>query len=178
MMARASGTGTAGDSDPGNIRTFRVLGTREYDLWLAADFRDAVRVLAALGMYLMSGKAQCGFLQRTFEQYSFDEGSEEEELERELEQSRQKAAREQAEVRDQEKRLEKDERKEKARARERFFDREARRSTVGDRIGGFGDVRREGWNWVWEDKKMDPPREEEDDEDVILNNLCMSGRPD
>ena len=168
----------AGQIDPELAsRTFNVVGTREYDLWLATDFRAAVRMLVGLVMYLMSGKAKCGFMQKTFEQYPYSEETEAE-IAAEIERRRQMAARERIELAIKERRLARQQRKENTRARERFFDREARRSIIGDHIGGFREVGREGWNWVWEDKKMDPSENEEDKEDVILNNECMSGRPD
>lgn len=164
------------DPEPDNLRTFRVIGTREYDLWLAADFKDAVRMLVGLCMYLMSGKAKCGFLQKTFEQYPFEQGSEAE-SDGELERRQERAVREQMELVLREKRLERSERKERKKAREHFCNREARRSIISDRIGGFDEAGKEGWNWVWEDKKMDPTKGKEDEEDVILNDQCMSGRP-
>lgn len=49
-----------------DTRTFRVLCTREYDLWHKDDFAAAVHVLVALYMYLLSGSAQCGALQAVF----------------------------------------------------------------------------------------------------------------
>ncbi|KAF3387422.1 hypothetical protein F1880_000119 [Penicillium rolfsii] len=61
-----------------DIRTFRVLCTREYDLWHAGDFAAAVHVLVALYMYLLSGSAQCGALQAVFNKHPYapdDSGS-------------------------------------------------------------------------------------------------------
>ncbi|OKO99231.1 hypothetical protein PENSUB_8618 [Penicillium subrubescens] len=49
-----------------DTRTFRVLCTREYDLWHEDDFAAAVKALVALHMYLLSGSAQCGALQAVF----------------------------------------------------------------------------------------------------------------
>ncbi|KAJ5175357.1 uncharacterized protein N7482_001234 [Penicillium canariense] len=49
-----------------DTRTFRVLGTREFDLWKEDDFAAAIHVLVALEMYLLSGKARCGMLQQVF----------------------------------------------------------------------------------------------------------------
>ncbi|RJE27374.1 hypothetical protein PHISCL_00250 [Aspergillus sclerotialis] len=173
----ASGSATFQIDPEVNNRTFNVVGTKEYNLWLAADFRAAVRMLVGLLMYLMSGKAKCGFLQKTFEQYPYSEETEAE-VEAEMARRRQVALREQMEMIIKERRLEREQRKENRITRERFFDREARRSIIGDRISGFAEVGREGWNWVWEDKNMDPSENEEDKEDVILNTACMSGRPD
>jgi hypothetical protein len=47
-------------------RTFRVLCTREFDLWKEDDFAAAVQVLAGLHLYLLSGSARCGALQAVF----------------------------------------------------------------------------------------------------------------
>lgn len=49
-----------------DISTFYIRGSREYDLWHKADFQDAVKLLVALDLYLMSGNAKCGVLQRVF----------------------------------------------------------------------------------------------------------------
>ncbi|KAJ5675713.1 hypothetical protein N7462_008610 [Penicillium macrosclerotiorum] len=56
------------DHEP-DLHTFRVLGTREYDLWRRGDFAHAVHMLVALQMYLLSGEAQCGILQELFAQH-------------------------------------------------------------------------------------------------------------
>lgn len=159
-----------GDSEE-NIRTFRIVGTREYDLWRASDFHDAVRILVALQLYLMSGKAKCGFLQKMFEQFPHAEergGSA-----AEIEARHRKAVREQLVMLAREKRLEREEKRESAREWQRYLSR----SSAGDRFGGFGDMRRKGWDWVWRDRQVDQSSSEED-EDALLNSACMSGRPD
>ncbi|KAJ5225461.1 hypothetical protein N7468_006686 [Penicillium chermesinum] len=61
------------DNEP-DTRTFRILGTREYDLWKRKDFYTAVQMLVALQMYLFSGKALCGALQETFEKHPIRRG--------------------------------------------------------------------------------------------------------
>lgn len=81
-----------GDSEE-NVRTFRIVATREYDLWRASDFHDAVRVLAALQLYLMSGKAKCGFLQKMFEQLPHAGESGGRKTEAEMEERRRKTIR-------------------------------------------------------------------------------------
>lgn len=167
-MGRVKQSAPADSED--NMRTFRVVGSREYDLWRADDFRDAVRLLVSLGLYLMSGKAKCGSLQKTFEEFPHTE--ETTETEAELATRHRKAIREHLETLLREKRMEREERRERARQRQRVFNR----ASAGDQIGGFGDIRCGGWDWVWEDKQADPPSSEED-EDVILNSACMSGRP-
>ncbi|KAJ5935581.1 hypothetical protein N7466_005128 [Penicillium verhagenii] len=54
------------------LRTFRVLGTREYDLWVKDDFIEAAEMIAALHLYLLSGEAECGNLQDVFERHPVD----------------------------------------------------------------------------------------------------------
>jgi hypothetical protein len=170
LMGRFKQSNANGPTDDENMRTFRVVGSREYDLWRADDFRDAVRLLVGLGLYLMSGKAKCGSLQKTFEEFPHTE--ETTETGAELAARRRKAIREHLETLLREKRMEREERRERARQRQRVFNR----ASAGDQIGGFGDIRCDGWDWVWEDKQADPPSSEED-EDAILNSACMSGRP-
>lgn len=77
------------DNEP-DLQTFRVLATREFDLWLKTDFHAAVRALVALSMYLMSGRARLGNLQRIFERYPYQEDTEatDEETEEEREKIR------------------------------------------------------------------------------------------
>lgn len=164
----------------GDESTFRVLGTRECNLWDARDFHSAVRIVIGLSMYLMSGEAECGFLQKAFEHFPCLHGTGTETEPRigtgtgtGIERLRQRAAREQMEAVLRERRKERHERKERARRRQRVFER----SSAGDRrFGGFRDIRHRGWDWVWMDQQVDPSSE--DEEDVILNSVCMSGRPD
>lgn len=66
------------DYEP-NPRTFRVLATREYDLWVKQDFTAAVQLLAALQMYLLSGEAKCGAIQELFEKHPINRADEEDE---------------------------------------------------------------------------------------------------
>ncbi|KAJ5659224.1 hypothetical protein N7507_005675 [Penicillium longicatenatum] len=61
------------DYEP-NPRTFRVLATREYDLWVRQDFTAAVQLLAALHMYLLSGEAKCGAIQELFAKHPVNGG--------------------------------------------------------------------------------------------------------
>lgn len=49
-----------------DIRMFRILCTRKYDLWERDEFAAAVQVLAALQMYLLNGSVRCGALQVVF----------------------------------------------------------------------------------------------------------------
>ncbi|KAJ5929603.1 hypothetical protein N7454_006553 [Penicillium verhagenii] len=63
-----------------DLHTFRVLGTREYDLWDQEDFIEAAKLIAALQLYLFSGEAECGGLQVLFERHPVgaDEGEDSE----------------------------------------------------------------------------------------------------
>jgi hypothetical protein len=61
-----------------DTRTFRVICTREYDLWHEDDFAAAIHVLVALHMYLLSGSAQCGALQAVFNKPPYPPPSESE----------------------------------------------------------------------------------------------------
>ncbi|EPS30749.1 hypothetical protein PDE_05701 [Penicillium oxalicum 114-2] len=51
-----------------DIRSFRVVSTREYDLWKRDDFMAALKVLLALHHYLQSGSARCGAIMRAFKE--------------------------------------------------------------------------------------------------------------
>lgn len=52
-----------------DLHTFRVLGTREYDLWNPEDFTAAVHIFVALQLYLLSNNARCGVLMDTFRRH-------------------------------------------------------------------------------------------------------------
>lgn len=56
------------------VDTFRVVASKEYDLWIKQDFQDAVQVVVALFTYLMSGQAKVGILQDAFrwDRYEYD----------------------------------------------------------------------------------------------------------
>lgn len=90
-----------------NIRLFRILGSKEYDLWIKSEFREAVRLIVGLTMYLMSGHARCGVLQHAFQRSSYDE---DDEPDLEDEKGEGKAANEEKDVSRKEKRLNDDQR--------------------------------------------------------------------
>lgn len=74
------------------VRTFYVRGSREYDLWRKGDFQDAVKLLVALDLYLMSGEAKCGVLQRAFAERTLTETEDEREItDQEIEEAKEKA---------------------------------------------------------------------------------------
>ncbi|KAL2004058.1 hypothetical protein VTN02DRAFT_563 [Thermoascus thermophilus] len=87
------------DDEP-DLHTFRVLATREFDLWIKTDFQTAVKALVSLVMYLMSGRARLGNLQRIFERYPYEEENEDtdEETEEELEEIRRRIVEEQEQL--------------------------------------------------------------------------------
>ncbi|KAE8352442.1 hypothetical protein BDV28DRAFT_157904 [Aspergillus coremiiformis] len=150
------------DSEP-DPRVFRVLGSREYDLWAPGEFHEAMRLLVGLVMYLMSGRARCGILQDSFERWPYDE---DEETDSEDEELRDQVAKEEEDVVEQERRLRELKRWKREEDQERFWRREAMRSSANDRIGGFKDFRQPWWDWVWEDKHDDGRAK--DDADLIF----------
>lgn len=154
---------SACDNEP-DPRVFRVLGSREYDLWVAEDFRAAMRLLVGLFLYLMSGRARCGVLQDMFEMFPYDE-EDEPESEGEASKEKEKVAREEKQIVQKERELEERERQKREADRERFWTREAMRGSANDRISGLRDSRQPWWDWVWEDKNDDGQR---DDADVIF----------
>lgn len=86
----------------------------------------------------------------------------------ELEARRAAVIREEMELVVRERKLAREERKMRVKARERVVEREeARRSEAGDAINSFKSVRREEWDWVWEDKDAEMD-ESEGDEAAIL----------
>ncbi|KAB8253905.1 hypothetical protein BDV32DRAFT_143344 [Aspergillus pseudonomiae] len=150
------------DSEP-DPRVFRILGSKEYDLWVESDFYAALRLLVGLVMYLMSGRARCGILQYSFSCSPYDEDDEPDSEDEEL---RRKAAQEEEDVVSQEQKLRALKRQKREEDQERFWRREAMRSSTNDRIGGFKDFRQPWWDWVWEDKHDDGCAK--DDADVIF----------
>lgn len=49
------------------MRTFRVVASREFDLWKKSDFREAVKTVVAVFTYFMSGQARMGTLTDAFQ---------------------------------------------------------------------------------------------------------------
>ncbi|KAL1962003.1 hypothetical protein VTN77DRAFT_694 [Rasamsonia byssochlamydoides] len=58
-----------------DMRTFRVVASREFDLWKKGDFKEAVKTVVAIFSYFMSGRAQMGTLTEAFrpDSYYYDE---------------------------------------------------------------------------------------------------------
>lgn len=50
-----------------DMRTFRVVASREFDLWKKSDFREAVKTAVAIFSYFMSGHARMGTLTDAFQ---------------------------------------------------------------------------------------------------------------
>ncbi|KAL4918645.1 hypothetical protein BDW62DRAFT_210271 [Aspergillus aurantiobrunneus] len=146
-------------------RSFQILASREYDLWMKSEFSAALKMLSGLVMYLMSGQARCGVLQHVFERYPYDEG-----IEPESDDGKEKAAKEQREVEEEEEKLKEKEKRKREEEKARVNEREAMRSSMKDKIGGLTEgFRQPWWDWVWDDKSDEGlPME---DEDTILGGF-------
>ncbi|CBF79206.1 hypothetical protein AN7039.2 [Aspergillus nidulans FGSC A4] len=148
-------------------RSFQVLGSCEYDLWLKCDFGAAMKMLAGLIMYLMSGQARCGVLQDVFERYPYDEETEPESDVGGDAAGMEKAAQKQKEIEEEEERLRKREREKKEEEKARLTEFEAIKGSMKDKIGGLTEGLRQPWcDWVWEDKGCDTG--ERDGEEALI----------
>ncbi|RDW67160.1 uncharacterized protein DSM5745_09026 [Aspergillus mulundensis] len=146
-------------------RSFQIFGSREYDLWLKWEFAAAVKMLAGLIMYLMSGQARCGVLQYEFERYPYDEGLEpESDVGDDADVTpTEKIAMEQQEVEEEEERLKRSEKERQEEEQARLSEFEAIKGSVKDKIGGLADgLRQPWWDWVWEDKGAEAPKDEDE----------------
>lgn len=178
------------DHEP-DLRTFRILATQEYNLWLEDEFSAAVQLLVALHMYLLSGKAQCGALQEIFIRHPYlgdvdesdDPDGSGDELEARL---RDDAQKEQMAIEAREEQLRREElirREEDARASRV---RDSMRFSQTDRISSLRDARQHWWDFVWKDSeesllptgKSDSEGDGDEDEDgeeggsgMIVGNL-------
>ncbi|KAJ0422597.1 hypothetical protein BJY00DRAFT_310968 [Aspergillus carlsbadensis] len=156
-------------------RGFQILASREYDLWQKDEFFAAVRLLAALVMYLLSGTARCGILQDVFARWPYDEGDEEADdvgdgRRRGGLLGRMEEEEEQRVIEEQEKLLRDEERRKAEEDKKRVREREAMRKSGRDRIAGIGaggGFRQPWWDWVWEDKTNEGCAKD-DDSDVIF----------
>ncbi|KAJ5748030.1 uncharacterized protein N7511_009726 [Penicillium nucicola] len=142
------------------VRTFRVLGTREYDLWNQKDFTEAVQALAALELYLFSGEARCGGIQEIFEWNPWKQNSGHSRKNLPVESDAERTARlvtelqfEQQMFAEQEADLRLEEIIRTADAREASRRREYLRSSGRDRVNRLSesDANRESWEWNWSD---------------------------
>ncbi|RAL13681.1 uncharacterized protein BO97DRAFT_423460 [Aspergillus homomorphus CBS 101889] len=61
--------GTVEELINSDIGVFQVLVSREYNLWSPRGFRAAVRMLLGLCLYLMSGEARVGSVQKMFQKW-------------------------------------------------------------------------------------------------------------
>ncbi|KAL4812661.1 hypothetical protein BDW67DRAFT_188441 [Aspergillus spinulosporus] len=148
-------------------RSFQVLGSCEYDLWLKWEFGAAMKMLAGLIMYLMSGQARCGVLQDVFERYPYDEGIEPESDVGGDAVDMEKVAKEQKEIEEEEERLRKNEREKREEEKARLTEFEAIKVSMKDKIGGLADGLRQPWcDWVWEDRGADTG--EKDGEEALI----------
>lgn len=62
------------------VDTFRVVASKEYDLWIKHDFEEAMKAVIALFTYLMSGQAKMGILQDAFRLDNHDYDSSDEDV--------------------------------------------------------------------------------------------------
>lgn len=179
------------------LRTFRALATREYDLWLSRDFTAAVEVLLALHMYLLSGRAQCGFLQQAFICHPYNEDGNEsdspeesgDELDAILNERARKA---QQKIDEREENLRRAQIIQEKKEANAMRMRESMFSSSDDRISSLSDARREWWDFVWEDSEESSAKgksgghgeadskgdsheheDEDEDEDMIVGSLDM-----
>ncbi|RHZ69285.1 hypothetical protein CDV55_107789 [Aspergillus turcosus] len=147
------------DNDP-NPRHLRVLGTREFDLWRKQDFRAAVKMLVALFIYMMSGQARCGVLQKAFKDYPVDESDDELE---EIHDTRKRAAIIEEQLAKREKELKETERKKREEEQNKANLKGKKRSSIHDRIRGFGNWRKPWEDFAWQDKEKDSSPEDDSD---------------
>lgn len=149
------------DHEP-DLRTFRILATQEYDLWLEDEFSAAVQLLVALHLYLLSGNAQCGALQEIFLRHphhpgDMDEADDPYESADELEaRLRDDARKEQLVIEAREEQLRREElirMEEDARASRL---RDSMRFLQTDRISSLRDARQHWWDFVWKDSEEMP----------------------
>ncbi|GFF36116.1 hypothetical protein IFM58399_04442 [Aspergillus lentulus] len=147
------------DNDP-NPRNLRVLGSREFDLWRKQDFRVAVKMIVALFIYMMSGRARCGVLQKAFQNYPIDEGSDDE-LE-EVHDTRIRVAIEEEELAKKEKELEETERKKCEEEQNKAKTKGKRRSSIHDRFRGFKGWRKPCEDFAWQEEEKANSLEDDD----------------
>jgi hypothetical protein len=146
------------DSDP-NPRNLRVLGSREFDLWRKQDFRAAVQMIVALFIYMMSGQARCGVLQKAFKNYPIDEKSDDE---LEAHDTRKRVAMEEEELAKREKELEETERKKREEEQNKARIKGKMRSSINDRIREFKGWRKPWEDFAWQDEGKDSSLEDDD----------------
>lgn len=168
------------DNEP-DLRTFRILATREYDLWLYDEFKCAVQILSALHLYLLSGKAECGALQETFFKHpyigdGYDSDSPTESGEETEARIRQNLRREQREIEEEEENLRREEiirQDENARAAR---ERETMLNSRMDNIFSLRDARRHWWDFVWSDPEepfvpQGNGGDADDEDEMIVGNV-------
>lgn len=165
------------DYEP-NVRTFRVLASREYDLWNQQDFAAAVQMLVALHLYLLSGNSQCGTLQQVFQKHPYVEDVPSPDSGLDVGQMRD--ARVYHDLHKKEKYFEEKEeelRREDLIARQEADEAHRRRESMhnarDDRIGSLHDARRDWWDFLWEDECIlfPKPTRSRDDEEMIVGNI-------
>ncbi|KAJ5632321.1 hypothetical protein N7490_008660 [Penicillium lividum] len=175
------------DGEP-KLRTFRILGTQEYDLWVKQDFAAAVQLLAALQMYLLSGEAKCGAIQEVFERHPIN-GADEEDDSVDSDSSsdylfpgpiseEDRTALLKKHFENEEKRLSvmEDELREAEIAKWAEEDRATRVSEAmkvggGNRISSFREARKPWWEFVWDDQEGFVTTHMDDEDEMVVGNL-------
>ncbi|KAJ5300692.1 uncharacterized protein N7443_005694 [Penicillium atrosanguineum] len=160
-----------------NVRTFRVLASREYDLWNQQDFVTAVQMLVALQFYLLSGTAQCGTLQQVFQKHPYANDFSSPDSGLDVEPVRDARVRrdlhKQENYFEKEKELRREELIAQQEADGAHRRRESMRNAQYDRIGSFHDARRDWWDFVWEDEGIifPKPTRPRGNEEMIVGNI-------
>ena len=159
------------DDDATNI--FHIFGSTEYNLWVESDFHEAVKALVGLIMYLMSGKAQCGPLEATFNNLlsatnrddrqrhrnSYEEiharvdktgHGDDQKIESDMfeEEVEERLALTRVEANDQKKESKRENKRHK-RKEKLLLTRQKGHGSTGHRIASFGWFRKAWWKWVW-----------------------------
>ncbi|KAJ6017966.1 hypothetical protein N7451_001345 [Penicillium sp. IBT 35674x] len=173
------------DYEP-NPRTFRVLATREYDLWVKQDFIAAVQLIAALQMYLLSGEAKCGAIQELFEKHPINRADEDDEdsdsdsdylfpgVYPEEERSmlmRQHIKLEEKRITEQEEELRRDQVARWAEEDRATRVSEAMRVGGEDGISSLREARKPWWEFVWDDQEGLLRGNADEDEEMIVGNI-------
>ena len=160
-------------SDDDDAKTFNILASAEYNLWLESDFHEAVKALVGLIMYLMSGEAHCGPLEAAFnnlppetnrknrqrhcdsheENYSrADENGNHEDQRMDTvafeQEAEERLALTRVEANDQ-KKENKREIKRRKREEKIIWKRQMGHGSAGHRIASFGGFRKAWWKMVW-----------------------------
>lgn len=144
-------------------RSFQILASREFDLWMKSEFLAAQKILCGMMMYLMSGQARCGVLQEVFAKYPYDEG-----YEANSDDEKETAAKEQKDMEEKEAKMKEFEEKKREEGKAKAIERENMRTSMKDKIGGLAEgLCQPWWDWVWDDKKNEARTKKAEDELIV-----------